>query len=117
MTNPLDSELKKADTPFEDVSSVATLGSPDNSIILQFKELKRQRNIHLIDEPDFDAAVLALIHTQTLKARLKGRQTEASHTTTYMSVNDFSRSVVLGHTKRRLVKIEAELSAIKEKKE
>lgn len=46
----------------EDVRTVTTLGSPDSPILLQFRELKKQRMHHLIDEPDFDAGVMALIN-------------------------------------------------------
>lgn len=30
---------------------------PDSQFMVKFRELKKQRNNHLIDEPDFDVAV------------------------------------------------------------
>lgn len=51
------------------------------------------------------------------RAYLKGRQTEATHTATYMTVNHFSYDVVLAHTKGRLKKIESELQSPQEQTE
>lgn len=56
---------EKADTAINGVSTDATLGSPADSILYQkFKKLKKQRNHHLIDEPDFDVAVMQLFEQE-----------------------------------------------------
>lgn len=62
MTNTPQTNGQKKQTPQDSgVSTMATPGSPANNIIYQFRELKKLRNNHQIDEPDFDEGVMELI--------------------------------------------------------